>query len=487
MRLNSTAGPWHFLLAVCLLFLAGCPTAENANAVKPAASLPFEGVSLRLLVAGDPPLAEAVRGLTGEWRTRSGATLEVTECEPVVLGTPDCPAADLAICPSAYLPTVATRPGVVPLPRDILSSGQFPWLDIFPNIRNDELNWNGNPVAVPLGSPPLVCYYRPDLLQKADQKPPKTWKEYQQLAALLAAGGPTGDKSAAQDDVWRGSLEPLAPGWAGVTLLARAAGYAKHPYAFSALFKSDSMEPLIATPPFVRALEELVAAAQLGEGDAPRLDPTGVREAFWQGHAPLALTWAHGGKQSGDADKPPFAAAFAEMPGAETVYDPAKEIWEPRRPDEPHRVTLLSAAGRLGVVLAGTSEKQVEAAQQLLFALAGPEWNPALRESSDRLSLFLQEHAETPRTWVERKADFASAQQYASVVRQSLSRGEILSVVRLPGRERYLAALDEAVERALAGASASESLQAAAEEWRRITKELGLDEQRQLYSAGLER
>ena len=59
-----------------------------------------------------------------------------------------------------------------------------------------------------------------------------------------------------------GTLEPLAPGWAGNVLLARAAAYAKHRDYYSTLFDKDSLEPRIATEPFVRALTELVATRQ---------------------------------------------------------------------------------------------------------------------------------------------------------------------------------------------------------------------------------
>ena len=44
-----------------------------------------------------------------------------------------------------------------------------------------------------------------------------------------------------------------------------------------------TMDPLVAGPPMLRALEELVAAAKLAPADAIKSDPDSVREAFWQG------------------------------------------------------------------------------------------------------------------------------------------------------------------------------------------------------------
>ena len=65
-----------------------------------------------------------------------------------------------------------------------------------------------------------------------------------------------------------GTVEPLARGWAGLVLLARAAAYAKERDNYTTLFDEKTLEPAIAGPPFVRALEELVAAAKLGPADA---------------------------------------------------------------------------------------------------------------------------------------------------------------------------------------------------------------------------
>ena len=90
---------------------------------------------------------------------------------------------------------------------------------------------------------------------------------------------------------WCGTIEPLAPGWAGDVLLARAAAYAKHRDNFSTLFDIETMEPLVAGPPFVQALEELVAAAKLGPADPLHYDPAAVRAAFWSGQCGMALTW----------------------------------------------------------------------------------------------------------------------------------------------------------------------------------------------------
>ena len=117
---------------------------------------------------------------------------------------------------------------------------------------------------------------------------------------------------------WCGTIEPLAPGWAGLVLLARAAPYAKHRDNYSALFDIETMEPLVAGPPFVQALEELVAAAKLGPGRSVQLrsggGPGGVL-AWRVRHGP---DLAHGGERGergeGRGEREDRAGRFSEQP-----------------------------------------------------------------------------------------------------------------------------------------------------------------------------
>ena len=139
-------------------------------------------------------------------------------------------------------------------------------------------------MAVPLGSPVLTCCYRADLLAKLGRQPPQTWRNTRNWPNCSA-----GRKR--PPAVWYGAIEPLGPGWAGLTLLARAAPYAKHRDNFSALFDIKTMEPLVAGPPMVQGLEELVAAAKLGPADSLQYDPAAVRAELYRGHCGLAVCW----------------------------------------------------------------------------------------------------------------------------------------------------------------------------------------------------
>jgi ABC-type glycerol-3-phosphate transport system substrate-binding protein len=265
-------------------------------------------------------------------------------------------------------------------------------------------------------------------------------------------------------------------------LLARAASYAKHRDNYSTLFHIDTMEPLVAGPPFVRALEELAAAAKFGPSDPLGADPAAAREAFWRGECGMALTWP-----SAAAKFPPgnsVRAGIAPLPGSTEAYNIGNQTWEKRSEDEDPQVPLLSIAGRIGLVSSGS--QRPEAAFQLLFWLSGKQFGSQVCAPSPATTLFRRSHLESPQTWAERPMPASTAVQYAAQTATTLGRQQWLSVPAIPGNQEYLAALDDAVRQTVAGQqSATEALQQAAERWREITQRLGLESQKNAYRRSL--
>ena len=305
---------------------------------------------------------------------------------------------------------------------------------------------------------------------------------------------------------WYGVIEPLGPGWAGLTLLARAAPYAKHRDNFSALFDIKTMEPLLAGPPMVRAMEELVAAAKLGPAEAMQYDPAAVWAEFYRGHCGLALCWPRAGdcrnfrvNENGtvpfDSTKSPLPntagksairVAFAELPGSPRAYNIGNQTWEARTEDVDPHVPLVGVAGRMAAVT--TSAQRPEAVFQLLLWLSG-EQSARMCPASPATTLFRRSQLKSAQEWTDKSLSPAAAAQYATVTQKTLDRTDCLLALRLPGRAEYLAALDEAVHRAVQGkASPAEALRQAAARWREINERRGGQQQRTAYlhSLGLE-
>ncbi len=443
------------------------------------------GVKLRLLVVGDPELAAAARQSQGEWNTQTGSELQVESITEEQFGDTAPLRADALICPSYQLGTLAEQKLLRPIPKTLLQGNLGGWSDVFELLRRSEATWAGEPLAVPFGSPVFTCYYRADLLEELGRKPPETWAEYQELAGLLADRNNLGDAAPADRAPWCGTIEPLAPGWAALVLLARSAPYAKHRDNYSTLFDIRTMKPLVAGPPFVRALEELVAAAKAGAPDQLQYDPADVREAFWRGQCGMALTWptaATGGLPANAAEN--AKVGFAELPGSTEVFNVRKQSWETRAEDDDPHVPLPALAGRIGVVTRRSAHP--EAAFQLVFWLSGKECGPRVCASSPATTLFRESHRADPQTWVEKPISPTAAAQYGAVAEKTFSRRQWVFAPRIPGRSEYLSALDEAVHRAVRGdQSPGEALQQAATRWQEITRQFGPDRQKAAYFRSL--
>jgi multiple sugar transport system substrate-binding protein len=447
------------IAAAILLLLTGCPEKQAASPAQKTAARPPQ--PLTVLVVDDPPLGQAI---AREWRGRTEQELTVRDVSLAdVLAANRLPG-DAVVFPSGVIGHLAERGLISALESTLLEDAEFNYRDIFDQIRLGEMRWGRQTVAVPLGSPQLLLAYRADAFEKENLKPPADWNEYQQIVERLQVA-PIG---AAEPS----TIEPLAPGWAGQLLFARAASYALHREQVSPLFQLDSMTPLIDQPPYVRALEELVAAAKTAGYAGQRLDPAEVFKKIRSGNCAMAIAWA----VTNTADQPSVADAnlrFSALPGSNQAYRFATKSWEPRGEGDEPRVPLRAISGRM--VAATASSSDTGRAQGFVIWLAGRDVSQQVGPHSDATTLFRHSQIATSTRWTGSLAPEVS-RQYSDVLDQSLSlpRGFGLT---LPGRPDYLAVIDQAVQQALDGNPAQDALAEAAKKWTEITKKFGLDAQ----------
>lgn len=469
------------LLAISALVLpatSGCDgTKQPVDSVEKSA----EQVVLRVLVVDDEELAAAVQQA---WDSRGGASKVTTKTSTELL-EPNLRrlAADVVIYPSGLLGELAEREWVLPLDGEALADSGFDRSDLFDLTRLREIAWGDKIMAVPFGSPQFTVFYRKDIFTSLQLQPPATWQEYAELAERLAERAAIGDFAPGDDDPWYGTLEPAGEGWAGSLLLARSIAYARHPNQYSTLFNFNTMRPLIAGPPFVRGLEELVAASKHGK---PGLSPTEVRREFLAGHAAMALTWP---SRAADVSAETSSErrdwiGVAELPGSREVFKVRGGTWEALSGDESGRATLLGVAGRMGSIAKGCRNKTQALAMLLL--LSGKELSSEVSAASQHTTLFRNNDLERAANWVDRDLDGEPAHAYAEAVQAAQSRAAWVSCVRVPGRREYVATLDEAVGKALAGeASPEDALTEVATRWSEITEKLGVEKQLDAYVRSL--
>lgn len=480
---HATIGFRTAVIAISLLS-AACSQSPSPDPEPRAKTEPKSAAPLRLLVVDDAPLAAAIQRA---WQARADTEIDVQEVSAADLLAPDKTrlSADAVIFPEAWLGAMAERDWLEPMADDVLNGAPFNRRDIFELVRNRVCAWGESTIAVPLGSPTLLVAYRRDLFEQRGVQPPQSWPDLQRIAKQLAAEQPGDDGVQPADKAgakvrtnagWSAIVEPLGPGWAGQMLLARAASYARHRNFYSTWFNLETMEPLIAGPAFVRALQELKDTAPLGPPDAASLSPAEAWQRLSDGRCALAITWPH---RSSDAraENQSFPLGFVELPGSSEVYNFQEQTWQRREGDRAIRVTLLGTSGRIAAV--SKASRQKAAAMNMLLRLTDPQWNGEISPYSPATAPFRDRQAEQAAAWLGTQSTTENAERYFTAVRSAHTQSLSVFSPRLPGRERYLAALDKAVHAALTGEKTPQAtLEQAANQWRLITNEIGIDTQR---------
>jgi ABC-type glycerol-3-phosphate transport system substrate-binding protein len=465
-------------------WLAGCRPTATPSGGPSEPEEPLE-LSQRLMVVDDPFLAESIRR---QWELRGEGDLEVVSVtSSELLADGSGPTTDGVIFPSGLLGEMVRNQWLLPFPEEMLQDGNLDWRGIFDSLRLREATWSRTVYGVPLGSPVFLLWYRTDEWSRLDLAPPRTWSEYlQAVSRLRDEWGDEAETAAA--------LEPLAPGWGSQLLMARAAGYARSRSFLASWFDSITMKPLVDGPHFVRSLEEMAITS--GGPAALEMTPSDVWERFVEGKTWTAVTWPttrqrrslEGVSATDPASTTPLARGsigVSSLPGASQAYDRIRGTWSERAGDDREgQVTLLGTSGRLAAVTRRTTQQRATAA--LLGWLAGREWGEQVSSVSPDTTLYRGEHLARPNIWLPTELAEELGVPYAEAVQRALTRTAGVQSIRVPGRARYLAALDQAIAVTVRGEqSAEEALREAAARWQEITEDLGVDAQRVAYRESL--
>lgn len=429
--------------AVACLAIAGC---EKKQAASPSEGQPAASVTLRVVVAEDAQLANAISRLRGEWGEQSGGEMQVVQA----VGDPNgeqFPAADLIVFPSRRLGELCEAGSLRPMRPSALASEVFDAADLFPAVRDHLMVYGQRVMALPLGCPvPLLAWN--------DEGPPvASWDEVSERFSKFGA--------------WAGELPSSAYPRRGYLLIACAACYGGS-NSSALLFDAPSMKPRLTEPAMVRAATEIAALFALPAEQPPDLSglaslPRQKAAVLWPMRNVAASNWD--------------AARVAPLPGATEVYDRLEHEW--RSVDgAPRRVALLGTSGRLIGVTAAS--RNAASAFRLAAWLAGSQNAPQLSRASPGVAACRLSTGRVPDDWIAGRQPVVGKQVSAALV-DSLNSGRVWQVPRIIGVDRYLAALDEAVVAIAGGEVAESALAVASGKWEALTDEIGRDRQRLAY------
>lgn len=456
-----------------LLLVCGCSRSEPEQ--NTAQRLPFEGESVTVRVPAGHGLPARFELIVDEWNNRTGASARVVEYPAQGQSSSGAGGAQVVLFPITDATQRVAAGELLSIPAELRSEANLDWLDIFQGLREHVCSIERSPVVVPLSAPVLVCYYRRDLLEQAGLSPPRTWAQYQELVDAL--------------DQWAPGLSAVEP-WdeehCAAVFLARAVNYVKAPGQYSVFFDIESGEPLITTPGYVRALEMSQALLAKMPEAVTTYSPADCRREFLAGRAALAIAFEAAAPDSGiasaEARPADFSAGFTRLPAADEAYSLATGAWT----EQTGPVPLSAFSGLCAAVSAGgeTSDLSRQAAWNLLATLTVDQRDAVF--PPDLLTPCRHSQLDEPSRWVGPGLVESEAASYVQALADSLLDRSLVAELPVIGRERFREALTRSLSSVLSGERDPQSaLQVAADEWQRITAELGKEAVRDSYRRSL--
>lgn len=504
---------WISSLSLGVMALAGCGDGSKRGAGNEVPARPFAGTKLKIGVIGNPALIASIRAQRGEWSA-------ATSAEPIVSDlpiTPDQAAShDVLVFPGESLgdlvdrdllltwPESTIRPAVKSVEEDTPSGSPsaassasasskegagpasaspdpFGYNDLVAAERDEVSKYGSDRVALPIGASALVLVYRRSAFERESNQVaakaagltltvPKTWEALDAVAKFLQGRDWSGEGKA-------GSAIALAwtndgEGVADATFLARAAALGSHRDQYSFLFDSDELKPRITQPPFVEALERLVALAKLSPKGAKGLDIVAAREAFRSGKTALLIDRAEAVGQWSSTPSTPIGVA--PLPGSPRVFDPSRKDWE--TPTRPNQASYLPKGGGWLVAVLKTSANQA-AARDYAKSLAGPETTNRLRGDKGFPMLPVRNSQLGQGIPDLRSAPGVDSQLWTDAVARTLYAPRVIPGLRIPEARGYLDDLSVGRRAALEGKPAAQALGQVADAWNARTDRLGRDRQ----------
>lgn len=416
----------------------------------------FKGIKLKIASLEDTALSEVAADLLGEWQASTQGEVEIV-AKPTVTepGSLD-PSVDIWLVRGQKLGELIDQDALEPL-----GSLNADWAKRPPVFDSTVTKYGPDRFAVPIGTRMLVIAYREEELkspatQESIQKaglvfPPKTWDEFDKLVELLQKTKP--GVLVIPTNIEPNDQLPLD------IFLARSTAVGKHRDHFSFLFSAESMEPRIATTPFVDTLTALTKLKQ-----AENLTPSQARAAFRDGKALMLIDYAENASTWAKVDEKGKIGVLP-LPGSLRVYEPDRKAYDKMESSQPSAY-LPIGGGYLAVIAKGRKPESLAAAKDLLTYLAGD--STATTWAADRrMAMCPTRDAMLAAGFVDpRIAPRVESGAWGEAILSQITGENAVVGLRIPQASEFLADLQTAVTASLNGKPPAGELENAAKKWK---------------------
>ena len=462
------------VLLIALLFAMfamtiGCKPSDSELSKQDEQTVVEKPAPVSLLLVGAEKLGPEIKR---QWLARRDGQLSCVNMS-VAEFLADVPAAiaeqDAIVYPPAMIGQLVADDRILEVPKNTWKDNEFN-RKLLRNSRTISITYGRKRWALPLGSPHLCLMYRADVIQALKAKPPTTWSEFFALAETLRnleeLTDSEGQALPLEVDM------PASPGWAANSLLAVAAARSRSQGKLTTVFDMKDASPLINTPPFVDALNEIKGVFS---SHPQQRSPKEIAVRMFSGETAMAVGWPSATFFDETTGDPNENVQIISLPGSKRWYDSEQQKWQQR--NEPLAVDLLGVSGLNISVLRTTddpnntfdfaawlADKQIALTTVSRSAASGP---------------FHNSHLGDVFRWSGEQLSQDTGNAFADLIAESQDRKVYFLFPRIPGNFEYMSALDSAVKECLKQqSSARNCLNGVAEKWSEITDRLGAAQQK---------
>ena len=332
--------------------------------------------------------------------------------------------------------------------------------DFMPKLLDTYGKWEDTLYGVPSDGDIQIVYYRKDLINDPQNKkafeekygyelqPPKTWKQYNDIAEFFTRGDEEGDPNINYHDVKYGTALMATRGDYLIGLfLSRFASYLPEEKGTKGgVWLDDDYQPLINSEAGVKALTKLKEAVPYSPPGTLSFSYMEVKQAFVNGTSAMAEQWTGIGDQDPDQSEVVGKVGYTILPkgGEEGDYSPCM-------------------AGGWGLGILHNSNKKELAAEYLKFRT---------REDQQKRISLAATGVDPALSTVYNDEEFRKEFPYAEVAANSFPKGA--QYLKIPEGVEMNEVLALNLSKALAGElGVEEALDKTASEWKVILGKAG--------------
>ncbi|MGW7511227.1 ABC transporter substrate-binding protein [Streptomyces massasporeus] len=447
----------------------------------------YSGQTLKIISHAVPVIGEPTQLHAKQFEEITGGKVEVVNVPfgelhqkiltPLQAGQP---AYDVMFYPSLWIGDMA--PYLAPVPEKYLNT---PDMQDVTQAYMDVATWDGKVVQYPVDGDRHFLKVRTDVLKdpkwQAEYeeatgkalKVPTTWAEYQEIGEVFSGRDFDGDgkKNYGSAEVTKRDDLTFS------AFISRAAPYVKNPDVKGGVFFDvETMKPLINTPGFVRALEDMVKAKSTWAPGGANFGLGDEIFSFGGGQTLMSYSWDDAFIQAQQPDsRIRNTVEAAPLPGSSEVYNRTKESWDKKANQAAYFTWGWTSA------VAKASSHQEMAFDYLCFF--SNEANTALDLTIGRFGInpYRISHFD-PAFWERQGWDKDVARAYVKTLAGMEENPNRVFDLRVPGVNQYMSALANGVAAALAGQeSPQRALDGVAGEWAEITDRIGKEKVQSAY------